>query len=267
MTCLDLITEALFVTNIIGQGNPTPTDYQSTQAMQCLVGLVDTSNADPLRQLTSSRTAFFMTPGQQAYTIGADPSCDIPIPRPAGILRANVIDMSAQPNPNHIPMRVLEWSEYDTWGVRNSNVELPPAIWYDQGYQPIPDPTNPSPPPSSNPVPGQGTLYIVGMPTAPNQIEIWCASPLTQATSLFDDLIFPNGYYEYLLYGTSMRLFVKFARPINKDVKDLWDDARRIVESANTSPAPVMGLDSGLPNAQPYYWDGRSNRYLTGPRR
>ena len=35
-------------------------------------------------------------------------------------------------------------------------------------------------------------INIVGMPTAPNQIEIWTPSPLTQATSLFDDLIFPE---------------------------------------------------------------------------
>ena len=260
-----MISEALFTCGIIGQGNPTPTDYQSTQAMQCLVGLVDTSNADPLRQLTAGRTPFFMQPGKQAYTIGADPSCDIPIPRPPGILRANVIDMSAQPNPWHVPMRVLEWSEYDTWGVRNSNTPLPPALWYDQGYAAIPNPTNPTPPPFSNPVLGQGTINIVGMPTAPNQIEIWTPSPLTQASSLFDDLIFPNGYYEYLLYGTCMRVYPKFGRPINADVRALWDDARRIVESANATPAPVMRLDSGLPNAQPQYWDGRSNRYIGRP--
>ena len=265
MTVLDLLTEALFTTNIIGQGNPTPTDYQSTQAMQCLVGLVDTSNADPLRALTAGRTAFLLQPNKQPYTIGADPSCDIPVPRPSTILRANVIDMSAQPNPNHIPMRVLQWSEYDTWGVRNSDTPLPPALWYDQGYSAIPNPTNPSPPPSSNPIAGQGTINIVGMPTAPNQVEIWTPSPLTQATSLFDDLIFPNGYYEYLLYGTCMRVYVKFRRQINADVKALWDDARRVVESANATPAPLMTLDSGLPNAKPAYWDGRSNRYIGRP--
>jgi hypothetical protein len=229
--------------------------------MQALVALIDSSNADPLRQLTATRTAFFMAPGQQSYTIGADASCDIPIPRPARILRANVVDMAAQPNPNHIPMRVLEWSEYDTWGTRNSLVTLPPAIWYDQGFDRIPNPTDP-PQPYTNPDLGQGTLWIVGMPNAPNQIEIWTASPLTQATSYFDDLIFPPGYYEYLLYGTCMRVFIKFGRPINADVRAQWDEARRIVESANTSPAPVMQLDSGLPNALPVYWDGRSNRYI-----
>ena len=64
-----------------------------------------------------------------------------------------------------------------------------------------------------------------------------------------------------------MRIYPKFGRKISDDVKALWDDARRIVESTNSSPAPVMALDSELPNAQPAYWDGRSNRYLTGPRR
>jgi hypothetical protein len=230
--------------------------------MQCLVGLVDTSNADPLRQLTAARTTFTLVPTQQAYIVGADPSCDIPIPRPPKILRANVIDMSAQPNPFHIPMRVLEWSEYDGWGIRSALTPLPPALWYDKGYSAIPNPTNPTPPPESNPDPGQGAINIVGMPTAPNQIEFWTPSPLTQVSSLFDDLIFPNGYYEYLLYGTSMRLYPKFGRAINADVKALWDDARRIVESANATPVPVMHLDTGLPNAAPVYWDGRSNRYI-----
>jgi hypothetical protein len=259
---LDLITEALTASNIIGQGNPTPNDWQASLGMQALVGLVDTSNADPLRQLTASRTAFFMTPNQQSYTIGADPSCDIPVPRPVKILRANVIDMSAQPNPNHIPMRVLEWSEYDTWGTRNSLVSLPPAIWYDAAYDPIANPTNPAPPPATNPDLGQAAINIVGMPMAPNQIEFWAARPLTQATSYFDQLVFPPGYYEYLLYGTAMRVFIKFGRAISPDIRALWDAARFAVESANASAMPVMRLDTGLPNAQPVYFDARSNRYI-----
>jgi hypothetical protein len=262
VTVLDLLTESLTTAQIIGQGNPTPSDWHASQAMQCLVGLVDTSNADPLRQLTASRTAFVMQPGKQAYTIGNDPSCDIPVPRPENIQRANVIDMHAQPNPNHVPMRVLQWSEYDTWGTRNSLVSLPPAIWYDGGFDPIPNPTNPTPPPTSNPALGQGTIWIVGMPTDPNQIEFWTARPLTQATSYFDDLVFPPGYYEYFLYGVTGRLCIKFARPISAEIAALWNEARRTVESANASPAPVMQLDTGLPNAQPVYWDGRSNSYI-----
>ena len=247
---------------IIGAGNPTPTDPQASQAFQCLIALVDTSNADPLRQLTETRNSFALVPGQQAYMIGPDPSLDIPQPRPAKILRANVVDMNAQPNPFHIPMRVLEWDQYNAWGVRNSPTPLPLALWYDRGYNAIPNPTNPSPPPENVPDAGYGTINIVGMPTAPNPVEVWFRAPLTQASTYFDELVFPPGYYEYLLYGTCIRLYPKFTRKPDPTVLQLYKDARLAVESANASPMPVMPLDSGLPNSRGAWWDGRTNSWI-----
>ena len=262
MTILDLLTECFFTCGIIGQGNPTPSDYQASQGMQALTGLIDSSNANPLQQLTARRGAFTLQPGLRNYTVGPDPSCTVNAPRPAKILRANVIDMAAQPTPNHIPVRVLEWSEYENWGVRDAATTLPQALWYDRGYDPIPNPTNPTPPPSTAPVPGQGTVWTIGTPNAPNQIEFWAASPLTQASTLFDDLIFPPGYYEYLLYGTCLRLYPKFSRPPDATVAMLFKEARLVVESANVTPAPVMALDSGLPGSTPAWWDGRTNSWV-----
>jgi hypothetical protein len=80
--------------------------------------------------------------------------------------------------------------------------------------------------------------------------------------SNFDDLVFPPGYYEYLLYGTCVRLYPRFGRPIDPSVAALYTEARRIIESANVTPAPVMPLDTGLPQSRPPYWDGRTNRWI-----
>ena len=265
MTILDLITEALFTCGIIGQGNPTPTDYQSMQGMQALTGLIDSSNANPLQQLTSHPSIFYLIPGQRDYIIGPDPSCDVPLPRPPKILRANVWDISAQPNPAHIAMRVLNWPEYDRWGVRDAPTVLPQALWYDRGYNEIPgdpDNPNPNPPPEAAPVPGSGTIWMIGTPTAPNGIEIWTPQPLTQASTLFDDLIFPPGYYEFLLYGTCIRLYPKFSRPPDATVTALYQEARRTVETSNVTAPPVMPLDGGLPGTGPGYWDGRTNSWI-----
>src|SRR4051812_39726878 len=120
MTVLDLLSEALTVCGIIGQGNPTPSDQLANVAFQKLVGLIDTSNADPLRELTTRRYSFLLTPGQQAYTIGLDSSLDINQPRPSRILRANLMDTGAFLNPIYSKIRVLQWSEYQQWGVRAS---------------------------------------------------------------------------------------------------------------------------------------------------
>jgi hypothetical protein len=248
--------------NIIGAGNPTPTDAQASQTFQCLVGMVDTSNADPLRMLTAQRAVFSLAPPQQAYTIGPDPSLDINAPRPQKILRANVVDLSSGPDAARTPMRVMEWHEYDRAQLRNSQTALPTALWYDRGYSAIPAPTNPNPPPESNPVPGFGTINLLGIPTAPNVVEFWAAQPLTQASTYFDDMLFPPGYYEYLLYGTCVRVYPRFGRAVDPTILGLYQDAKMVVESANVIPAPAMRTDSGLPGAEGGWWDGRTNTWL-----
>jgi hypothetical protein len=258
-----LLTEALFTCNIIGQGDPVPSSANSDKAFQCLVGLVDTSNADPLRMLTVQRATFPLAPPQQTYTIGPDPSLDIQAPRPQKILRANVIDLTAQPNPAHIPMRVLEWHDYDASQLRNTVTPLPTGLWYDRGYAAIPNPTNPNPPPESVPVQGYGSINILGVPSALNPVEFWAAQPLTQASTYFDDLVFPEGYYEYLLYGTCVRIYPRFGRPVDPTIAALYQDAKLTIQSANAIAAPRMRTDSGLPSAGRGYWDGRTNTWIT----
>lgn len=264
MQVLDLITEALFTTNIIGAGNATPTDQQASQVFQCLLGQIDTANAEPLRQLTTSRTLFTLRPPQQDYTVGPDPSLDINAAWPEKILRANVMDMSSFPNPSHTPVRVLNWPEYEAWQVRNSPTPLPDALWYERVYLPIAAPTSPTPPPANAPAPGYGIIHIAGVPSAANQIEFWARQPLTQLSSYFDTLTFPPGYYEWLLYGACMRIYPRFGRTPDTTVAALYLEAVRIVETANATPAPVMRCDSGLPSAGGGWWDGRTNTYVGG---
>lgn len=263
MTVLDLMTEALLTANIIGAGDPTPGADKADIAFRALLGLLDTSNADPLKQLVESAAQFPLVPGKQAYTIGPDASLDINQPRPADIMRANIIDLSALPNPNHIHIAVLTWSEYESWGVRNSPTPLPRALWYDGGFLPIPNPANPPVDPAI--YPGYGTINIIGTPSAPNVIEFWTRTPLTRITSYFDTLVFPEGCYEYLLYGLTIRLYPRFGRPVDPTIASLYSEARLAFESANATPAPRLGLDGGLPNVAGSYWDGRTNQWIRRP--
>jgi hypothetical protein len=260
MTVLDLTTEALQVTNIIGQAD-SPKDAQTTNAFRALIGLVDTSNADPLKQLTTARNMFTLKPPQQIYTIGPDSSLDINAPRPAKILRANLIDLTSAPNPPYNPMEILDWDGYQNFRLRATQTQIPRALWFDGQDNPIENPTDP-PANDLAPVPGYGNIVLPDQPTAPNIIEYWAAQPLTQASSLFDDLVFPAGYYEYLLYGTCIRLYMRYGRDIVQGVADLFTAARLSVESANATPGPVMATDSGLPGRGGGYWDGRTNTFL-----
>ncbi|HEV8500435.1 MAG TPA: hypothetical protein VGR63_02575 [Casimicrobiaceae bacterium] len=260
MTVIELISEALLTCGIIGVADP-PSDAQATTAFRALIGSVDTASADPLKQLTVANRTFTLQPLKQAYTIGPDSSLDINAPRPQAILRANMIDLTSSPNPPHIPMDVLEWDGYRSWSFRNSPTPLPTALWYDGGYQAIPAPADPPGAPEA-PVEGFGTINILGVPMNFNQIEFWASAPLTQASSYFDDLVFPPGYYEFLLYGLCGRLYPRFGRAPDPVVIELYKEARLAVESANAMPAPVMTLDSGLPNVTGGYWDGRTNSYI-----
>jgi hypothetical protein len=260
MNVIELLNEALTTAQIIGVAYP-PTDAQTTQAFRALIGLTDTMAADPLKTLTNVRFSFPLAPGKQAYTIGADPSLDINRPRPQSILRANVIDVSVGVNPLHIPIRVYTADQYARAVLRNSPTPYPAALWYDEGYAPIPAPVNA--PPQYAPLPGYGTINFIGQPIAANVVEAWTAAPLTQASSLFDDLVFPPEYYEYLLYGTTIRLYPRFGRPPDPTIVGLFNDARMALESANAQPAPIMPLDSGLPNdTRGLRWDARTNSYV-----
>jgi hypothetical protein len=260
MTVLDLTTEALQVCNIIGQAD-TPKDAQTTNAFRALIGLVDTSNADPLKQLTTARRNFTLVPPRQIYTIGPDSSMDINAPRPAKILRANLIDLTSSPNPPYNPMMILDWDGYQSYRLRETMTQIPYSLWYDGLDIPIPNPVDP-PENDLVPVAGFGNIVLPFVPTAPNVIEFWAAYPLTQASSLFDDLVFPAGYYEYLLYGTCVRLYPRYGRDISQAVADLYTAARLLVESANSTPGPVVAMDSGLPSRGGGYWDGRTNTFL-----
>ena len=260
MTVIELITEALQTCNIIGVADP-PSDAVATTAFRALIGQVDTANADPLKQLTTLNRTFALQPLKQAYTIGPDSSLDINAPRPQAILRANMIDLSSFPNAPHIPIDVLDWPDYQSWSLRNSPTPLPTALWYDGGYQAIPAPADPPGAPEA-PIAGYATINILGVPMNVNQIEFWAAAPLTQASSYFDDLVFPPAYYEFLLYGLCGRLYPRFGRQPDPVVIELYKEARLAVESANATLAPVMALDSGLPNVTGGYWDGRTNSYI-----
>lgn len=261
MTILDLLTESLQVCNIIGQAD-APKDVQVTNAFRSLIGHIDTSNADPLKQLTTARRTLTLNPPRQIYTVGPDSSLDVNMPRPAKILRANLIDLTSAPNPPHNPMAVLDWDGYQNFRLRHTLTPLPRALFFDGTNQPIEDPADPI----ENdlvPVPGFGNILLPEIPTMPNIVEFWAPLPLTQASSLFDDVVFPSGYYEYLLYGTSIRLYIRYGRDIDAGVAQLYKDARLAIESANATPAPVMQVDSGLPGGQGGgYWDGRTNTYL-----
>jgi hypothetical protein len=73
-------------------------------------------------------------------------------------------------------------------------------------------------------------------------VEVWAAQPLSQASTYFDDLIFPPGYYEYLLYGTCARIYPRFARPIDPAIAALYQEAKLNIESANWYDTPTEAL-------------------------
>lgn len=261
MTVIELLQESLQIVGVIGVADP-PTDAHMETAFRALIGQVDSANADPLKQLTAINRTFTLKPPQQSYTIGPDASLDIEAPRPQAILRANMIDLTSWPNPPYIPMRVLDWSGYQSWSLRNAQTPLPTALWYDGGYNPIPNPAGDQTQAPEAPVFGFGTINLIGVPMNANRIEFWASAPLTQATSYFDDLVFPPGYYEFLLYGLCGRLYPRFQRQPDPVVLELYKEARLAIESANATRAPVMPLDGGLPNVSGGYWDGRTNSYI-----
>ncbi len=187
-----------------------------------------------------------ITAAQASYTIG--PGGFFDTPRPIRIESANLWLTSQQPEVR-VPLVVLNDDEWSDVSVTNIRTQVPVALYYNKGAM------------------GSelGTIYLWGIETQANDLELFVWSPLDSGLTLAGSVIVPEGYLDAIVYSLAERmmpLYWKKSTPEKMEVKEQARKARAAIISQNCQ-APKQASDAPTGNRGngargPYY------NYLTG---
>lgn len=230
MTAQDLIYAALRVVGFTRAGQTNGPELLA-DGLMFLNGLIDASNAQRAQLFSERMDLLTLTPSQQSYTIGIDPTAtytaDFNAPRPTRIDRANLLLSSTVRRPIH-PWDFRRWAE-----VRYQQVYAPPrGMYFDAGF-------------GQGSTPGFGTMYFYPIPDAAYQWEMYSWRQFAQIAALTTTLLIPPAYYEFWLYSLAMRLAPTVNREWSPANAELLRQARETVASLNC-PSPELKMQSEL---------------------
>jgi hypothetical protein len=235
-TAQDIINTALRKIGVIAPGD-SPAAGETADALLDLNGLLDSLNADR-NYIYKIANATYQLTGAASYTIG--PAGAFVATRPESIEDANIVDVSDPAQPVRTPVAILSAAQFAAISVRDTTTPIPEAIYYDR----------------ANPA---GKIYVYGVPTAANLLELWTRELLTTFATAATSVSFPPGYYELLWSELVGRVASDYGREVPASVAKINQDARLRVESAN-SLTPTMAVDGGLPDSGRRAWNWLSNR-------
>lgn len=190
----------------LGQGNPTPTPYQSGIAVTCLNNLLLSWSRKRLVIPSRQWLQFPLTSGKQSYTMGVatalNPVVDFctatelsgqSVLRPIEVEQAGVILPNSPPGqPFELPMAVwtdAQWAVESLKKLTGTQI-FPMAVWPSGGY------------------PLQ-KLWMWPVPAAPSSIALYCWQPLAQVVgnaALIAALDLPDGYEDALCFNLAVNL-------------------------------------------------------------
>lgn len=182
---LDIIKGAMRAGNILSAGR-NPNSDESSDYLAILNQFLDSCNAERLMIFTVNRMGpYDLTPGKQAYTVGA--GGDINIPRPPRIENTSVLWLGNPVQPDEIYLDVLDETGWGAIPVKNIGAPLPSKVWEDGGFP-------------------QRTLSFWPFPTVAIQAIIYAWQALSFFPNLTTKLSFPPGYLEFLRWNLAVRL-------------------------------------------------------------
>jgi hypothetical protein len=205
----------------------TPDQFQD--ALGALNGMLDSLNVQHDGIYSVNNNQYTLTPPKTNYTIGLLPTgpqtADFQVPRPIRIDQARLV-LTNSPTPVYLPLALATHSEWATIVVRKVQTTVPRVLYCDYGY------------PLAN-------LYFWGYPTSACNVELWTWQPFTAFTTITDNVIFPSGYVDMLVYNLAVRLADQFGTVLPPNVQV---EARRTlarVKALNSPSTPMGSNDSG----------------------
>jgi hypothetical protein len=217
-TCGTLVNAALRIAGITGRPGRTPSTDQSTEAINVLNRMMGSWNCDRLKIFQVGVDRYALTPQQSTYFIG--PNGDFVAPRPAKIVRANVVLTATSPE-IHRPLRIYEVEDWAALSIP----ELQTGAWssrlyYDHG---MPD----------------AQIFLYPIPGEPDDLELFTYYALQQFAALTDVVVLPDGYEQAITENLALKLATYYPWDAHMDP----DVARQ----ANQSLAAIEGLNGPVP--------------------
>ncbi len=231
MTGSDLISAAFIEAGILGAADPiTAVDAEFGRTrLNRMLGMWSNKGVMIVATLKASYT---LGTSQQIYTIGrgTSPAADFVADRPVGpgfgkgILQANLVVSNIR-----TPLRLLSEQEYAAVSMPLLTASIPWALYNDGAA------------PNSN-------LYLLGVPSAANTLELFTRKLLTEFADLTTDFPEALGYEEALVLSLAELLCGPYKLNVTEELRKAALNARAAIASTNSTPNRISTTDSGMPN-------------------
>ncbi len=239
----DIVQGALEEIGVLAEGEKVSAGDLSV-ALPRLQRWIDQVNARRELIYSISFLQFNLLPNHAPHTIGPNGDFNMPL-RPVRIIGANFILSAGSSNPIDSP--VIRIMDADWW-QRNPTKSLQSSIVTHLYY----DPATPL---------GNLNFWPICNIANPVRLEVWnsIAQPISPNASLF----LPPGYWDATVLSLARKLCPVFNKPFSPDLKEMFNQAMRVIEANNNAP-PRIDTDAGSPNNRK---GGRPDfNFLTGLR-
>lgn len=214
MTVRDLCAAALKVIGVVGKG-ASMDDTDAADALESLIGLLDTLNADRLCIGTTARTTYTWPVNTSSRTIG--PAGQLVGPRPSWVDAWSVIPVGATTEDG--ARAPLTRGEYENIPDKARTAD----VFTDLRYEPTPT---------------SGLLTVYPVPTTAPTLVLYVPVALETDIDLNDALSFAPGYREFAQYSLAKRLAGHFKQAWTREHGEILRGASLRVTRANVRVEP-----------------------------
>jgi hypothetical protein len=225
-TFASIVNASLRIAGITGRPGRIPAPDQSTEAIGVANRMLGSWNIDPLKIFETSQDRYALRPSQTTYFIG--PTGDFVAPRPAKIVRANIVLTNAAPE-LHRELGIYEVTDWSTLSIPELPGAWPRRLYNDHA---MPD----------------SKLYLYPVVSIPSDLELFTLLALQQFAALTDVVVLPDGYQRAITFNLALELAAYYPHDalLAPNTEFIAQQSLAMIESRN-APVPHMTNDaSGL---------------------
>lgn len=244
-TARDVINEAFDMMGILGEGE-TASANQAASALRSLNIMLDSWGSSSLMTTTEVQESFTLVAGNGDYSIGSGLTFDTT--KPIRVVSAFLRDTG---NIDY-PINIIPKNVYDSLAIKATLTSRPTDLYYDPG---IAQQTTQSGTIKLYPIPDASTTYT---------LKLSSEKPFVAFSNLDSLYTFTSGYQMLLIVGLVKVLGPKFGYAINPDLKELFEDAKRIVQSVNSENKKMYALSDLVGTSHSGFFRRNFNIYSGG---
>lgn len=209
-TVANIITRALRLLNVYGTGETLSAD-ESVDGMTALNALIDEWATESLMSNVKKLDVIPLVAGTSVYTIGTTGT--VVSPRPESIDPSSYI----LKNGVSYPTTIASLSDYNSIVSKDSESDIPYALWYKADYP-------------------NGTLTVYPTPSDTADLYLWSIKPVEPYTALTDVVAFPPAYQNAITYNLAVALAPEYNQQILPAIMKTAVTAKKKIKRANYEP-------------------------------